>query len=123
MNEQAPHIERAKKALQAAKLLQEGKLIEDAYSRAYYALLHLGIAILIKAGEQPAKTHAGLVSKLFSILEKTGLTREDLRKISRFQAMRESGDYAPIPAVTKSDLAELIEYVEQLYLKTAGEKP
>ena len=122
MDEKELHLERAKKALESAKLLQSKGFVEDAFSRAYYSLLHSGIALLVGIGETPPKTHGGLVAKLFSSLEKLGLSREVLRRFSRFQALRESGDYAPLPAVMKSDLAEIIVFAEEFLKKAGGVK-
>lgn len=105
------HVERAKKALEAYKLLRQKNLFEDAFSRGYYALLHIGLAILDEAGEAPPKTHAGLVAKLWALKEKLAIPPEWLSKLSRVQSLREGGDYGVIPTISESDLDSL----EKLY--------
>lgn len=49
-------LEKAEKALKSAKLLQENGELEDAASRAYYAMFHAARAILFNKGIN-AKTH------------------------------------------------------------------
>ena len=114
MKENFLYIERAKKALEAAKILRKSGLLDDAFSRGYYAILHLGYALLLEVGESPPKTHAGLVAKLFGALGRLRLSKSDLSKISRFQALRESGDYAALSAVTALDLSDIIDFAEKL---------
>lgn len=60
------HVTRAKRAYESAVQLRKSGLIEDAFSRAYYALFHLGFAMLIEVGESLPKTHSGLVAKLYA---------------------------------------------------------
>ncbi|MBI5036643.1 HEPN domain-containing protein [Candidatus Micrarchaeota archaeon] len=105
------HVERAKKAFEAYRILRGKKLLEDAFSRGYYALLHVGLAILDEAGEAPPKTHAGLVAKLWALKEKLAIPPEWLSKLSRMQSLREGGDYGVVPTVSESDLDSL----EKLY--------
>lgn len=116
------HIERARKAYRAFEALAEQKLTEDAFSRGYYSLLHLAFALLLKKGEPLPKTHTGLVAKLWLSKEKLRLEKEVVKKISRFQAIRESGDYAALPAVEEKDLDE-IRSVIKYFFKLLGEKP
>lgn len=116
------HVDRARRAYQAFRLLREQKLSEDAFSRGYYALLHLGFALLIRHGQDLPKTHSGLVAKLWASKEALSLPQELVKKISRFQALQESGDYAAVPAIAAGDLAE-IEKTILSFFKTLGEKP
>jgi len=54
---------RAQKALQAAELLQQHGLVEDAISRAYYAIMHAAKAALL-VHDVIAESHAA-VRRLF----------------------------------------------------------
>jgi len=47
-------LNRAGKALLAAKTLLENQLYEDCVSRAYYAVLHAAKAALVTTGVEPA---------------------------------------------------------------------
>jgi len=58
-------IARARKALQAANLLLQKQLFEDAVSRAYYAVLHAAKAALAKVGVEPESHRA--VRAMFSL--------------------------------------------------------
>jgi hypothetical protein len=60
-------LARARKSLRAAKTLLDEDLLEDAVSRAYYAVLHAAKAALAKE-EMAPKTHSG-VSRLGCCLE------------------------------------------------------
>lgn len=53
-------LEAAEKRLEAAKLLFEKGLMEDAVNRAYYAFSHTARAMLNVLGYD-AKTHSGLI--------------------------------------------------------------
>ncbi len=121
MDEKHLHVQRAMDALQAAKLLGSKGLVADAFSRAYYALLHASFAMLLGIGQSLPKTHSGLVAKLFASMDDLRLSRPELKRISRFQALRESGDYASLPAVDKEDLDELIGFVEKLLSRFRSE--
>lgn len=48
MDEIQAHVERAKRAYNAFKILSNNNLIEDAFSRGYYSIVHLGFALFIK---------------------------------------------------------------------------
>ncbi len=60
------YVEKARKAYKAAKILKKEVLWEDSFSRAYYAVLDLGKAILVNADFEIPKTHAGLVATLWA---------------------------------------------------------
>ncbi|MHA1852454.1 MAG: HEPN domain-containing protein [Candidatus Heimdallarchaeaceae archaeon] len=115
MEEYEYHIQRAKRSYLAFKLLKSRKLLEDALSRGYYAILHIGFALLLKNNLNLPKTHAGLVVKLWSNREKLNLDKEIIKQISRFQVLRESGDYAAIPAVEKKDIDSIEKVIKKLF--------
>lgn len=86
-------LNRAQKALSAAKALLEYQLYEDCVSRAYYAVLHAAKAALAMEGVEPQSHNA--VRRMFGLhLVKTGKIEKDFAKIlTAEQEDREIGDY------------------------------
>jgi len=86
-------LNRAKKALLAAKTLLQNQLYEDCVSRAYYAVLHAAKAALVEIGVEPESHRA--VRKMFGLhLVKTGKIEKDFASIlTAQQEDREIGDY------------------------------
>lgn len=113
-HEEEARLRRSERALSSARILLKQGLLEDAYSRAYYSLLHLLSALLLKMGEELPKTHAGLLAKVWAKRDKLKLSDEEVKRISRYQSLRENGDYSPIPAISEPDVEEVIEFVESL---------
>lgn len=73
-------LDRARKALLAAKILMENQLYEDCVSRAYYAVLHAAKAALATKDIEPVSHKA--VKRMFSLyLVKTGKIEKGLAKI------------------------------------------
>ena len=73
-------LETAKRRLEAAKLLFEKDMIEDAVNRAYYAFFHAAKAMLNVLGYD-AKTHSGLISEFGLRIIKTD--RHNIQRRSR----------------------------------------
>jgi len=86
-------LNRAKKALLAAKTLLEKQLYEDCVSRAYYAVLHAAKAALATKDIEPVSHNA--VKRMFGLhLIKTGEVEKDFARIlTAEQEDREIGDY------------------------------
>ncbi|MFQ6035887.1 MAG: HEPN domain-containing protein [Sedimentisphaerales bacterium] len=86
-------LDRARKALLAAKILMENQLYEDCVSRAYYAVLHAAKAALATKDIEPISHKA--VKRMFSLyLVKTGKIEKGLAKIlTAEQEDRAIGDY------------------------------
>jgi uncharacterized protein (UPF0332 family) len=86
-------LARAKKALQAARMLLENHLYEDCVSRTYYAVLHAAKAALIKTGIE-ADSHQA-VRRMFGLhLVRTELIEKHFAEIlTAQQEDREIGDY------------------------------
>jgi uncharacterized protein (UPF0332 family) len=84
---------RAKKALQAARMLLENRLYEDCVSRTYYAVLHAAKAALIKTGIE-ADSHQA-VRRMFGLhLVRTDRVEKHFAEIlTAQQEDREIGDY------------------------------
>lgn len=86
-------LNRAKKALLAAKILIEKDLFEDCVSRAYYAVLHAAKAALALS-EVEVDTHDGVRSMFGLHLVKTGkIEREFAKILTAEHEDREIGDY------------------------------
>ncbi len=71
---------RARKALQAAKLLQADSLFEDAVSRAYYAVMHAAKAALL-VHDQIAESHAAVRRLFGSVLVQPGRIEKEWASI------------------------------------------
>jgi len=86
-------LNRAGKALLAAKTLLENQLYEDCVSRAYYAVLHAAKAALVTTGVEP-ESHSA-VRRLFGLhLVKSGKIEKEFAAIlTAEQEDREIGDY------------------------------
>jgi len=84
---------RADKALRSAKLLLEHGELEDATSRAYYAMFHAAKAILFSKGLE-ARTHKGTMI-LFGehIVNKGILTEEYADALRKAFDLRQKSDY------------------------------
>lgn len=119
--EDKTYLNKARNAYKAYRLLSRKGLVEDAYSRGYYTVLHLCHALLLKNRETLPKTHSGLVAKLWALKEKIKVDKELVSEISRIQALRESGDYAPISKITKEDM-KILDGIIKNFAKKLGEK-
>ena len=110
----AAHVERAKQAFKAFVALRKLKLREDAFSRGFYALLHLAFALLIKQGRPLPKTYTGMIGTLWSLREDLGLSTKLVQSLSRMQALREGGDYEAVPLIQESDLDNIVQTFKEL---------
>lgn len=105
-------LRRAEKALRSAKLLLEHSELEDAISRAYYAMFHAARAILFSKGVI-AKTHRGTISQFDERIVKKGIMGEeyadalrktfDLRQKSDYELYTESDEQRVKEAVTQAE--------------------
>jgi len=104
---------RAEKALKSAKLLEENGELEDAASRAYYAMFHATRALLFSKGMN-AKTHKGAISLFGEKIVKQGIMSEEYADMLRKAFdLRQKSDYE-IYAVTNVELVkEVIKNAEQ----------
>ena len=73
---------RAEKALRSARLLVEHRELEDAVSRAYYAMFHAARAILFSKGAK-AKTHRGTISLFGENIVKKGILSDEFADMLR----------------------------------------
>jgi len=110
----------AKRRLEAAKLLFEKGMIEDAVNRAYYSFFHAAKAILNVLGYD-AKTHSGLISEFgLRIIKTNMLNKKFAQYFRRAFEMRESSDYEIGVIFSEQEVKTLIKNAEE-FLKKAQE--
>ena len=113
-------LETAKRRLEAAKLLFEKDMIEDAVNRAYYAFFHAAKAMLNVLGYN-AKTHSGLISEFGLRIIKTELLDKKFGQyFRRAFEMRESSDYEIGIIFSEEEVETLIKNADE-FLKKAKE--
>jgi len=114
-SEPQKHLEKALSKLNAAKILLQHAMYDDAASRAYYAMFHSTKAVLSQMNLSP-KTHEGVIKSFGEHLIKTGILPKTLgEKLRRAKDLREKGDYSPY-YTTPEDVAEtLIKDAEEFY--------
>jgi len=113
-------LETAKRRLEAAKLLFEKDMIEDAVNRAYYAFFHAAKAMLNVLGYD-AKTHSGLISEFGLRIIKTELLDKKFGQyFRRAFEMRESSDYEIGIIFSEEEVETLIQNADE-FLKKAKE--
>lgn len=101
-------------ALQAARMLRQAGLYNDALSRLYYALFHAMTALLLARGLEPRR-HRALVSLLGTHVVPTGLlTASDIALVSRVCGYRDLADYERTWEATDAIAGEAFDAVEAL---------
>lgn len=107
-------MERAIKAMGAARLLFDNGFLNDAISRLYYSLLHDIRALLLTKGLEP-KSHEGAL-KLFGLhfVKEGAFKPADSHIFSRLMKYREEADYNPSYMFTKEDFVEFKKDAEEL---------
>lgn len=119
MSEESEHIERARKAYKAFKILRKEGLREDAASRGYYSIVHLADALFLRKGESLPKTRSGIVSRLWEMKEDIKIDKKLISRLSRLQSLREKGDYAPLSFIEEKDLDDMDDVLKS-FSKTLG---
>ena len=93
----AKYLEKAERALQAARLLDAAGDIEGTCNRAYYAMYDAAHAALLfenKAGYKVTKTHSGLISAFgLHIVSTNKISRELGRALNEVEQLRLLADY------------------------------
>ena len=118
--------QRAQKALQAAALLQQNGLVEDAISRAYYATMHAAKAALL-VHDVIAASHAA-VRRLFGqvLVMAEGVEREWAQLLARSYDQRGAAEYNVDFAVDEEAADHLVRdaqrFVERMtvYIMSKG---
>jgi len=104
---------RAEKALKSAKLLEQNGELEDAVSRAYYAMFHATRALLFSKGVN-AKTHKGAISLFGEKIVKQGIMSEEYADMLRKAFdLRQKSDYEIYAETSVELVKEVIKNAEQ----------
>lgn len=102
----------------AAEYLIEKQLFPDAVNRAYYAIFHAALALLLEHGVV-VKTHTGLISRFGQIFIQTGrIEKEYGRMFANAEEMREKADYS-ITSNISQELAENVLNDAKIFLEMA----
>ena len=109
----------AKRRLEAAKLLFEKGMLEDAVNRAYYSFFHVTKAILNVLGYD-ARTHSVLISEFGLRIIKKDLMDKIGKYLRKAFEMRESSDYEIGIIFGEEEVSTLIKNAEE-FLKKAQE--
>jgi len=108
---------RAEKALKSAKLLEQNGELEDAVSRAYYAMFHATRALLFSKGVN-AKTHKGAISLFGEKIVKQGIMSEEYADMLRKAFdLRQKSDYEIYAETSVELVKEVIKNAEQFIEK------
>ena len=112
-------LQRAEKDLNSAKILFKYGEIEDAVSRAYYAMFYAAKTLLCRKNLN-AKTHRGVIV-LFTKLVKDGVVEPEYADMLRkgFD-LRQLGDYDVYIEFSAEEVEELIKDAEK-FLKRVKE--
>ena len=104
-------LKRAEKALKSARILLENDELEDAVSRAYYAMFHAAKALLFSRNLIP-KTRRGTIT-FFSELVKEGVVKAEFADmLRRAFDMRQKGDYEVYAVFGRDEVGDLIKSAE-----------
>lgn len=110
-------IERASRTMNAATLLFDNNLINDAVSRLYYFLLYHIRALLLSKGLEP-KSHEGAL-RLFALhfIKEKLFDPKDSHVFSKLMKYREEADYNPSYVFSKDDFTDFKKEAEALSIK------
>ena len=113
-------FQKAVQNLAAAELLLQEGFDDIAASRAYYAMFYVAEALLFTKG-LAFSSHSAVIAAYGKEFARTGLLKAEYHKHLRdaFQA-RQVGDYGVESAVTRSNVAKLIEWGKD-FLREAEE--
>ena len=103
------HLKKAAEKLKAAEVLLENDCLEDAASRAYYAMFHAAKGYLYLYDEMP-KTHRGIVSKMFELAkEKEELSEDELKELANALRIRIISDYDIEMGLDKDEVIDILK--------------
>ena len=105
-------LEKARNALDEAKILFASEKYYGAANRSYYAAFHAMSALLIYDGFS-RKKHSGVISKFRELYIKTGVFDEAMsEQIASLFKLRTNCDYDTFYIVAKSDVEEQVKNAE-----------
>lgn len=106
-------IEKATRALEAARRALDAEDAETAANRAYYACFHAARAALAGEDEQP-KTHSGVHTRFARLIVATGrVPVEVARALPHAAQVRERADYDALTLADVSAAADLLSDAER----------
>ena len=107
-------IEKARNALEEAKILFDSEKYYGAANRSYYAAFHAMSALLIHDGYS-MKKHSGVISKFRELYIKTGVFETEMsEQIAALFKLRTECDYDTFYVVAKSDVEEQLSNAESI---------
>ena len=102
-------LEKARNALEEAKILFASEKYYGAANRSYYAAFHAMSALLIYDGYS-MKKHSGVISKFRELYIKTGIFEEAMsEQIAALFKLRTNCDYDTFYIVARADVEEQIK--------------
>ncbi len=126
--ETAVHVAKAKEKLESAAMLLEKGFIDDAVSRAYYAVFHAIVGLLrSKQVVLDEHKHAYILTQFRArFIDVKAFPAEIYFKIQQIKQVREQADYSAVVKVGKakatrllSDASETVELLVK-YLETSS---
>lgn len=112
-DEQRELLLKAQQSLSAAKLLLNNNYPDYATSRAYYSMFYIAEAFLEGEGLSFSK-HSAVISAFGREFAKTQRVSTDFHRfLIEAQALRTTGDYGQLNAVTLDQATQQIDHAEQ----------
>jgi uncharacterized protein (UPF0332 family) len=106
-------LEKAGRALAAARAACERGDTETASDRAYYAVYYAAWALLVRTGVPRPKIHNGMIAEFSRSYVKTGRVAAELgATLSRLQGLRLVADYT-LDAIPARDAARALDEAER----------
>ncbi len=113
-------IKKAREKLEAARVLFTQGFIDDAVSRAYYAIFHAASALLLNEGIT-VESHGALKTMFGLRLVKTGkVDKKYGRILNEMKDERENGDYDIFSGLEPPDAEKAIRYAEDFLQMATG---
>lgn len=111
--DQRDFLVQARGRVSAARLLLHQGFLEDAVSRAYYAMLYAAEAFLEGDG-LAFSSHSAVISAFGQHFAKTGRVPAGYhRALIKAEEIRRRGDYGPFDEVTQADAEEQVTQAER----------
>ena len=109
-NEMNVHVDKAVEKLASASMLLEKNFIDDAVSRAYYAVFHAIVALLReKSVNLDQHKHAYILNQFRELFIDTEIFSRDMFfKIQQIKQVREQADYSANIKIDKAKAEQLL---------------
>ena len=107
-----PDLHRARRTIEAARLLAENGFSAEAVGRAYYAAFHASQAVLDHLGASSA-THRGVHAAMHRLLAQPGhVPASTIAHLSRLSTLRQTADYDDGANLTPAQAQQSIAMAE-----------